>query len=326
MINNKIEWIVSLKVLMTLYIIIHHLHLYVYNIWLYLPFGQGQFVVILFWILSGYTTSLHYSKGITINFLKNRIFKLLPIFTISLVITYLFECIFTGRFTNVNSVIFIGNVLQLQDLERHPGVYVSVYKYNTPLWFMSYLTWYYIVFFVFRKYLLEPNIKLASIIGVFSILLYLIFPNPINHFVWYFPIWYSGYLLQSKVKVISILILLVIQLTTGLICLCYNNFDFQQYPFLEVRHFSYAIVGVGFIHFLQSAKTFLNRPSKLFVFLNKISYPLFLIHYPILISYNPFHFNYYLLNIGSGLALSILLAHIIAEVNERVIQNKLNFN
>lgn len=309
---------------MTLYIVIHHLRLYEKNIGLYFLFGQGQFIVVVFWILSGFTTSMHYSSGIDSSFLFNRFYKLLPIFICSLFLTYLIESVSVGHFSQFDAKIFFGNLLQLQDLNRHKGAYIEVYKSNTPLWFVSYLIWFYVIFYIFRKYLLKPSYKFSILIGLGAFSLFLIYPNPLCHFAWYFPIWYAGYLLHLKIPLKKILGMLSISASTALLCLSFNPYTYTYFPFLEMRHFFYAIVGISGIFFIQERKFFLNKENLFFSFFNYISYPLFLVHYPLMIYYNPFQFTSSSINVLLGFLLSILVSTILAFLNDQFLKTQIN--
>ncbi len=323
----RIQWIVTLKTLMTFYVIIHHLSLYENNIWLYIPFGQGQFCVVVFWILSGYTTHLNYGNEISYTFLVNRAIALMPVFLMSLIVTYIFEFFHLGYFNNIDFKTLLGNILQLQDLDRHPGAFVPVYKINTPLWFVSYLTWFYIIFYVFRNQLIKPNLIVGLAIGFCSYLSYIVLPNPISHIGWYFPIWYSGYLLHSKVDLKIITYFLLVSVVTALICLNFNAFNFKHFPFLEVRHFVYAIIGVILIFLIQNIETIFTKQTKVVEYFYKISYPMFLVHYPIMVRYNPFHFNLKIINICCAFILVVGVAHVIYLIEKMILtNNKFNFN
>jgi peptidoglycan/LPS O-acetylase OafA/YrhL len=282
------------------YVILHHLDQafpFKYNAFNYF-FRFGQEAVILFFIISGFV--IIYSTPPKISFKQyfiKRFRRIYPLFIAALVLGYLVECIHFRKFFTPDFQNLLGNLINFQDFKSgKPGVWISPFAGNLPLWSLSYEWWFYMFFFPIYKFIpvgFQKYIVLViSIIGWAS---YIVFPNQISLFLLYFIIWWGGVeLCRTYLKdgVHSFRNTFVIWISLFIICILlmsqlfyypFSELKFGLHPVLEIRHFTSALI-IIIIALLWSKIGF-----KGFKFLNifkpiaPISFALYIFHYPVLI-------------------------------------------
>lgn len=260
----------------------------------------GHAAVMIFFVISGFVITNLIFKDLNsfslIKYLIDRLIRLwtvlIPAIIFSLIVYYylanVFPEIIQGEYRNIiNSgpsienykiTLFqvIGNIFFLQ------GILVETLEINSPLWSLSYELWYYVLFPVilynFRILKCESNKKNLIYFFLFLILMLLFIPSKI---LLYFLIWLLGSLLyflkdiQIKYTKINIILSLFFFILT--------LFNFKI-NFFKLSNFSNdLIVSLGFGYFLFVTLKLKNTffELKIFNYLSKISYSLYLFHFPI---------------------------------------------
>jgi peptidoglycan/LPS O-acetylase OafA/YrhL len=101
-------------------------------------------VVLVFFILSGYVSSLTntqaFSKKLLVKYLLKRCVRLMPIYYVSIIVTIL---VTWGR---ISWAEVLGNSLFLQNFDSYFSLSISPIHGNTALWYLNYDVLYYLVF------------------------------------------------------------------------------------------------------------------------------------------------------------------------------------
>ncbi|MCF8255194.1 MAG: acyltransferase [Bacteroidia bacterium] len=162
-------------------------------------FRYGQQAVILFFLLSGfviYIATMSARRQTFKEYFTKRFRRIYPIMILAFILSFVVafaDGMFAQRF---NWGSFIGTSLMLQDYSTgKPGIWFYYFMGNSPLWSLGYEWWFYMLYFVFYKYLNHKPYRtmVAYIISLVSIITYLIFPNHASLVLGYFIIWFSGY-------------------------------------------------------------------------------------------------------------------------------------
>lgn len=247
----------------------------------------GHFGVVLFFGLSGILAhkrikSIFQWKDV-LNYLKLRLTRIYLVLPFALILTFILDYIALalGLYVDIESyeIIsqtsspnarlsfsnFIFNLISLQTL------FFDFFGSNGPLWSLSYEVWFYILGAFLKKTRFFILIILFGIIDL--------------DFIIYFVFWYSiGYIKIPKTTFIYFVISTIVLISAHI----------YKPIFLEIIYCLYFIV---FYSFMKQ----LNLPKLYFVsFFAKISYSLYIFHYPILLflSFYLFgeeikNFNYY---------------------------------
>lgn len=280
-------------------------------------FSFGQEMVVLFFLVSGFSIYLSFShhREITFReFLFKRFRRIYVPFFITILISILVYYL-NGNLGSKFSVLeLVGNLLMLQDnSELKPGTIVEPFLENLPLWSLSYEWWFYILFFPLAQLFFNwKNVKNRSyLILIFSACSYISYLSSPNHFTLlcsYFAIWWSGlevgwvYLSYrgfplEQIKPILISLFLMSILTALPVFLSEEQIRLGFYPFLVFRHYFMALnlIVIGIVWFNTNWLCF-DKTLGCFSKIAPISYSLYLIHYPILIRWNltPYLPNFWL--------------------------------
>lgn len=146
-------------------------------------FYDGQFAVILFFMLSGVVTYLSLSKTTKIYEVKEYIFyvlkkikKIYPVYILSLFLGIILSENFFKSFKGAITIII--DLFCLQSYIPNPQIYFS---YNGVLWFISSLTFCYLIANPIYNFISEINVKrsclMVVIILIIELILELIFKN-----------------------------------------------------------------------------------------------------------------------------------------------------
>lgn len=303
MIKGKISKIEALRGFAALYVLIHHFNLGE-GTWLKYLLQQGQVAVIMFFIISGFVLNLSNRDQIyfgKISFRKyfiKRFRRIYPVLFFSMLIAYFAGCLAQSKFVTFNWEEFVANLLNIQDLARHPGYWYEAFAGNTPLWSLSYEWWFYMLFFPIVKYVkFEYQRYVAIAISITGFISYTLFPNQISIILEYFILWWSGIELAEAWKskqilalknliflYFSLFSLLMLQLSR--IFIYRNNLQISYYPVINLMHTAFAImlITVGLIWYKIKFVGF-NKTIGYFKYFGPISYSIYLFHYPLVMKY-----------------------------------------
>ena len=264
------------SIAITLVIIGHFRHFFLPNYSgetpiIYFISSFGHFGVIIFFGLSGILCSNRLKKIYTwsdvYKFIRLRVIRIYLVFPIALIITYFFDAL--GRSLNLYDgiseyqiisqmsnpdermtiMIFLGNLFSLQTF------HFSFFGSNGPLWSLSYEVWFYI---------LGPLLKKSKK----SIILLLPIAFIDLKFIMFFIFWYN------IPKLIELNINYFIFFISSLI---FVYFHIERYIYLDIIYILYFIIGFNFF------RKFEFKKISLVEFISKISYSLYIYHYPILL-------------------------------------------
>lgn len=260
--KNKLEKLESIRGLAAIYVVLHHtfknnLTIKKFHLSFLLSFGQEA--VILFFILSGFVIKYSFSniknEKFTTYFLKRflRIYiPLLIVFLTNFLILHFYETTHqTFSFSN-----FLGNIFMLQDIKSLKlGVICDPFLGNSPLWSLSYEWWFYMLFFGITRWFSTEANKIVMVTSILSSFLYLFFPDFGSRLFLYLLIWWTGvifaelYISGQNISIKNMkehLVALTICLCVLLVNLKLNRENGLSKgigisPWLEIRHFSFAI-------------------------------------------------------------------------------------
>lgn len=296
--KKKFGNIEALRGLAAMYVVMHHCQIG-RGTWLSYFTMQGQVAVMLFFIVSGFVIYYSVHKYEELSFKEyfwKRFKRIYFIFILALVISYLAACIKAGDWLNPNPKQLLVNLLNLQDLRRHPGYIDIGYFSNAPLWSLSYEWWFYMIFFPIFKYVKSSyqNI-LAFAISLFGVLSYWVYPNMFSIIFWYFIIWWWGVILAKtyikhegvfelkNIKLIPFSFAIMMGVMALMIYQFEGELSFGQHPIIQMRHFiySFGLLFIGWLWYKFKMVGFsrLIGPFEIFA---PISYSIYVFHYPIL--------------------------------------------
>jgi len=279
----------------------------------------GQEVVILFFLLSGYVIGMsqiknNYSFKI---YFKHRFWRIYSIVIPALVISY-FIYSYLNQNWSIDLQQLVLNLFMFQDKpELKPGVFVSPLFHNEPLWSLSYEWWFYMIFFVHFKLLKTIENKTffyiisSFIISVIGILSYKLIYNQISLFLMYYYIWASGvslYLIfstaNSKNNNISYLLfcyILLILLYGYLFVYSEQLSHYVDHPILELRHYIASFIWIlALLFVIRYMKSSIKRnllikySVNIFAKFAPISFAFYILHYPVMLLFDPIMINGYL--------------------------------
>ncbi len=313
---NKIE---ALRGIAALYVLIHH-----FNIgegtWVKYFTQQGQMAVILFFLVSGFVIHvsnhhvIHEGKLSFKKYFIKRFRRIYPVLLVSLLISYLALCLSEMKWVGLNGFELFVNIINLQDLDRHPGCWEEAFAGNTPLWSLSYEWWFYMMFFPIARYVpMKFQRYLAISIFLFGFLSFWILPNQVSIIFEYFIIWWIGVELGKAWKEKHLLnkqLLIYIYSSLGVLIglqflrlLLYKErlypsfnpykypdysgkWDIAYYPLINILHSGYAIflLTVGLIWYKLKLWGF-KHSIGYFSFFAPISYSIYVFHYPLVMRY-----------------------------------------
>lgn len=307
---GKVSKIEALRGFAALYVLIHHFNLGEGS-WLKYILQQGQVAVIMFFVISGFVLNLSNRDQIISgkvsfrNYFVKRFRRIYPVLVASMILAYLASCLAKGEIVLFNWKEFLANLLNLQDLARHPGCWFEAFAENTPLWSLSYEWWFYMLFFPLTKYIKFENQRYVALgISVFGFFTYVLYPNQFSIIFEYFIIWWSGVELAQAWKSNklsgfknlsfiygSLIILLTLQVVR--VFLFSEKLQISYYPIINSFHTTFAIVliSAGLIWYKMKFIGF-KYTFGYFEFFGPISYSIYLFHFPLVMKYKfPFFGN-----------------------------------
>lgn len=292
-----------LRAVSALYVIVHHIA--IHRSWIHDPkfgilFKFGQEAVIVFFLLSGFV--IFSSENVRAlrprGYYIRRLRRLYPSLIFSMIISSI-VLIDNGSFAESFSWSeLVGTIVGLQDIDfLKPGVIISPYAGNTPLWSLSYEIFFYLLFpLVLRAWQQSPRIT-THVVGFFccaSYVLYVVAPNHWCLVAAYFLVWWSGAMAANAYlnrtmdfRQIGATLpwLMVLTIISAVVVALIGRVNLYDYPILPFRHFAFATVALfGVCSPLgQSLVRRMPLPSTIITFLASISYGLYIMHYPLLV-------------------------------------------
>lgn len=288
-------------------------------------FSKGFLGVDIFFVISGFLMAVLYKEGQPVEFFKRRVRRLLPPYAVVLISTMLFGMffLFPGELTQVNehamySVFFIENFGAWSETAYFSS---SGFKPLLHLWTLGAEAQYYLfiplILWIFRKHKLST---LALALGSFAICTMMLYVSPKTSFfmmplrAWEFLIGtMAGLYLTNRGAVrssayswlgtVGVIALVFIQLfpVNGLKL----NFIFGH-PGLAALLTCIATMTV--IAFGLPNRVIDSYLAKPFIYIGKISYSIYLVHFPIIVLYFYKPFEGTILSSGNSRDTLILLA------------------
>jgi len=262
----RLEKLEALRGFAALYVVFFHIlpqKIYLFGINVGLLFRFGPEAVIVFFVLSGFVIKYTYEKS------KDKTFKYyfiprfirlyIPLLFIFL-LGYLLKCYKEGSLASPEWLSLFGNLFMLQDvISQKPHVISPAYMGNGVLWSLSYEWWFYMLFFLLANKIEKEKLnKWVSIITITAAVTYVIYPFHVNRLAMYFAIWWIGvrfaetYISGEKFTIRAILPYAYVLFTISAILALnlYIHFSYTKvytfplvaYPFIELRHFVFAIM------------------------------------------------------------------------------------
>lgn len=267
-----------------------------------LRFGQQS--VILFFLLSGFVIYIATSRSENVPFRDyfiKRFRRIYPVMIGAFIVSFIIAFIDGNFFEMFDGKVLIGNLLMLQDYGTDkPGLWFTYFMRNSPLWSLSYEWWFYMLFFVFYKFLIKSPYRLltAFLISLVSAISYLIYPNHASLVFAYFIIWWTGYEAADvyfKQKTFTLQNMKWLIAANLSILLLFVGYQFGQQQIESALGIEAIIVKKPIIHF-STCVIFLssgllwwrakligfNQILGVFIYVAPISYALYVLHFPIL--------------------------------------------
>lgn len=259
----------------------------------------------LFFIISGfvvfYSTAKHGDSSF-LPYFARRARRIFPIFFLALALSFV-TVFLLGHATAPRLSLrqLLGNVLMLQDFSGgKPGVRVSPFGGNLPLWSLSYEWWFYMLFFpIYRFVPPRLQIHLAAAFSFLGFTTFLFYPNQASLFLMYFILWWSGaelgrsYLnrvpltIASQSRSIFYLTLFTTLVAAPVFYALHRrqSLSFGIHPVLEFRHFSaclvFLVIGLLWARLSWVGFRFIFGA---FAFVAPISYALYVFHFPLAVT------------------------------------------
>lgn len=286
------------------YVVLHHVanaRGWSHGVGLMLRFGQEA--VVVFFLLSGFVIFANeraravHPRG----YYLRRLRRIYPTLIIAMLVGTLVAIDNQTFGTDCQWQELLGTLASIQDISSlKPGVIVDPYLHNSPLWSLSYEVPFYLVFpLVMNLWLRSPSWTNHSI-GItccVAYVSYVVVPNHWSLVVSYFLIWWcgamaaEGYLagardIRSIRALIYWLLLLCVIAATVVWAIGYRGFGL--YPVLILRHFAIAALTLVLLFNRLGAgiASLLVRILKPTAAVASVSYELYVLHYPLLVSWN----------------------------------------
>lgn len=270
-------------------------------------FRFGQEAVMLFFIISGfvvyYSTAKHGDHSF-LTYFARRARRIFPIFFLALAISFV-TVILLGR-TPVTGLLLgqlLGNVFMLQDISSaggKPGVWITPFCGNLPLWSLSYEWWFYMMFYPIYRYIPERlQVHLVAVLSLFGFITFTIHPNQPSLFLMYFFLWWSGaeiarsYLAGDRLSITSqgrtlcylALLTCLVAMPVMSAVVHHQPLSFGIHPVLEFRHFAacllFLVIGLLWARMRWVGFRLLFG---VFALIAPISYALYVFHYPLAVT------------------------------------------
>jgi peptidoglycan/LPS O-acetylase OafA/YrhL len=347
--KNRLEKLEALRGFAALYVVFFHVlpqKIYLFGINVGTLFRFGPEAVIVFFVLSGFVIKYTYEKSkdksFRYYFVRRFIRLYVPLMFIFL-LGYLLKCYQEGMLANPEWLTLLGNLFMLQDvISQKPNVISATYMGNGVLWSLSYEWWFYMLFFLLANKINKEKLnKWVSIITITAALTYVIYPFIINRLAMYFAIWWIGvryaetYMSGGKFSLRGIMPYAYVLFTiTAILAVNFAihfsasktySYPLVAYPFIELRHFVFAImVMFGSIIWQNMKWIGFNQLFGVFKYLAPCSYVIYISHDYLVINATYLHFiNNKVIEYGLYIVLMIVFSYTLEVVVYNSIRKKL---
>lgn len=338
--SNRLEKLEALRGFAALYVVFFHVlpqKIYLWGINVGMFFRFGPEAVIVFFVLSGfvirYTFERSADKSFRYYFIRRFIRLYIPLLFIFL-LGYLLKCYSEGVPANPDWKTLLGNIFMLQDvISQKPNVLSATYMANGVLWSLSYEWWFYMLYFFLAKNIHPGKLnRVVNIIVLTAAATYLIYPFILNRLAMYFAIWWIGvrfadtYIKGEKYSVKSVLPYgyVLFAVTLVLSVNLYIHFSYTKvysyplvaYPFIELRHFVFAIMVMFGAVAWQNLKWYgFNLVFGIFKHLAPCSYAIYISHHYLVVEASYLRFiNNKVIEYGLYIILMIVFSYLLEVV------------
>ncbi len=313
--KNRLEKLEALRGFAALYVVLFHTlpqKIMLAGINAGMLFRFGPEAVIVFFVLSGfvikYTFERSADKSFRYYFIRRFIRLYIPLFFIYL-LGYGIKCYQQGLLADPEWKTLLGNIFMLQDvISQKPNVVAGAYMGNGVLWSLSYEWWFYMLYFVLAKNISKQKINTwVNILVITAAASYLVYPFIVNRLAMYFAIWWIGvrfaetYLEGKPYSIRSVMpyayVLAGITAILGLNLYIHFNYTktysypLVAYPFIELRHFVFAILVMFGAIIWKNLKWFaFDSLFGLFKYLAPCSYVIYISHHYLVVDATYLHF------------------------------------
>jgi peptidoglycan/LPS O-acetylase OafA/YrhL len=289
-----------------IYVALHHAaNHFAWPFPLRLTFAFGQEGVMIFFLLSGFVIYANERDRVSdvTGYLWRRIKRIYPCLIATMAIS-IFVALDNGNLTELfRWDEFFGTLAHLQDQDNKPGIIVSPFMGNGPLWSLSYEMLFYLIFPLAMWLWDKFGQHGQHILGAFSVICYCIYAIMPNHWTLvfaYFIAWWCGamaahaYMHGAKdFRAIAVpLIWLGGLCLLAAVLLAILGFQgLAYYPFAQMRHFlvSLAFVIILFGPIGRLLAKYAEPFAKPSAYLASISYGIYVFHVPILMRWDRIH-------------------------------------
>lgn len=338
--SNRLEKLEALRGFAALYVVFFHVlpqKIYVWGINVGMFFRFGPEAVIVFFVLSGfvirYTFERSTDKSFRYYFVRRFIRLYIPLLFIFM-LGYLLKCYSEGVPANPDWKTLLGNIFMLQDvISQKPNVLSATYMANGVLWSLSYEWWFYMLYFFLAKNMNPAKLnRWVSITVITAAATYLLYPFIVNRLAMYFGIWWIGvrfadtYIKGEKYTFRSVLpygyvlsavtLLLSVNLYIHFSYTKVYSYPLVAYPFIELRHFVFAIMVMFGAVAWQNLKWYgFNRLFGIFKHLAPCSYVIYISHHYLVVEASYLRFiNNKVVEYGLYIILMIIFSYLLEVV------------
>ncbi|GAA3952851.1 acyltransferase family protein [Chitinophaga oryziterrae] len=294
--ENKLWPLEVCRGLAAIYVVLHHSRqMLPHAIQPFLLFGQEA--VILFFLLSGFVIHYNYSVKPAFDradFLWKRFVRIYPIFILVMVLSIVLNLVTGARQEHTDMATFFYNIAGLQDSQlQKPGIGYPTFGDNDPLWSLGYEAWFYVFYAIVGSAKFNRNLLIVVLVSFSAAILFSFYPGKAYLTLLYLPIWWLGAAIaeatlteRTRPFLWGMLVLLIAM--GGYVAGSYEQIKNSSnsiglHPFIEIRHFSAAIV---FAIVWMMAQKWLS--VKYFAWMEPmavlapISYGIYIVHVPLL--------------------------------------------